>query len=279
MKFNKIFMAMLAIASLSSCSDSNDDEPANAAAEVAGSYQGYSVANARYFQNMVAADETVTVTAGTSTDEVAVRFVSDTFGTIIIPAAKVAGGSGSYTLSGAGTAEMGMEGNKSEYVCSMTGTISGGRGEFKFSCPAVMGGLTIEFKQGEVPASLIVPGSYNGWTEAKSAYFDGMTADSQTITVTQNADGTYKVAYTSDTWGEFSFDSVTATSESGNIFKIAGTGTCKMGMEGNLKDYQCTIEGSIDVSKEAPEFTIKVPAVMGGLTIVFSTGDMPATAE
>lgn len=58
---------------------------------------------------------------------------------------------------------------------------------------------------------------------------------------------------------------------------VKGDGTTKMGMNGNMKDYDCHFEGSIDPEKVSPTFTFSVPAVMGGLSIVFLTGDMPAT--
>ena len=50
-----------------------------------------------------------------------------------------------------------------------------------------------------------------------------------------------------------------------------------MGKNGNVKEYECSFEGTIDVAKENPAFTFSVPSVMGGLSIEFHTGKMPAT--
>lgn len=47
-------------------------------------------------------------------------------------------------------------------------------------------------------------------------------------------------------------------------------------MNGNVSEYPCTLSGSIDESKENVSFTFTVPGVMGGLTITFTLGDMPA---
>lgn len=258
--------------SLASCS--SDDEPANLAEGAIGSFSGYTVASSTYFSGMVSADQTVAITS-TEANKVNISYVSDTWGTITIDGAELTGSEGNILISGTGKSEMSHAGNTREYDCTASGTLSGKDLSLTFSCPTVMGGLKIEFKQGEIPADIVVPGTYSGYTEAKSAYFSGMMADAQEIVITKNADNTYKVAYSSDTWGEFLFEAATATYEGGK-FAVKGSGTTKMGMNDNIKEYDCTLEGSIDPAKADPTFTFSVPTVMGGLSIVFHSGDMPA---
>ena len=269
------FLLLIAtIVSFASCS-SNDDPATNYADRVAGTYEGYTVAGCQYFGNQVAAEQTLTIKGTSEINKVTVGYVSSTWGTITIEDATVAESGSGYTIAGSGKSVMGMAGSsQKEYECQMSGVVENGEATVTFKCPAVMGGLTIEFKPGEVPAEIVVPGTYTGYTEAKSAYFQSMLADDQTIEITANGDGSYSVAYTSDSWGEFSVKTVKATYEAG-VFTLSGEGTTKMGMNGNLKDYACKLSGSIDAAKDDPTFTFTMPTVMGGLTVTFHTGDMP----
>jgi hypothetical protein len=98
-----------------------------------------------------------------------------------------------------------------------------------------------------------------------------MVSENQTITLTANADGTYAVAYTSDTWGTFNINPVVVTYAEGK-YLLAGEGATQMGMNGNVKEYACTLTGEVDAEKTAPSFLFSVPSVMGGMTIQFYPG-------
>lgn len=154
MKKAILFSLVAVSAALASCSDSNSDEPAiNAAEAIAGVYDGYTVASSQYFGDMVAMDQKVTVVA-VSADRASVSCNSDTWGAITITdAAVVATEGGAYAISGTGVSVMGMQGQTSkEYTCNMSGTVDvSGNAEFIFSCPQVMGGLTVEFHSGDMP--------------------------------------------------------------------------------------------------------------------------------
>lgn len=273
----KILSIALAAFALTACSDDNDPNPAE---EINGQYEGYAVTSCQYFSGMVAPSQTVSITASALSGVAAVTYKSDTWGEIVIPEASVVATAGSYTITGSGTSQMGMGGNIKEYACELAGTITSGVADLSFTCPAVMGGLTIKFQQGDIPADIVVPGRYDGYTSASCTYFQDMLADDQTVTISSDANGTYKVTFTSDTWGEFSVSGVKATTEDGGKnFTVSGEGTCQMGMGGNVREYACTFAGTIDAAKESPGFSFTVPAVMGGLTVTFKTGDMPATEE
>ena len=272
-----LILSLLAGALLGFTACSDDDNVENPSEKVQGTYSGYTVASSKYFSSQVAPDQTMTITAGTTVGEVAIAYTSDTWGKISISAATVSGSSESYTISGTGTSEMGMGGNTKEYTCTVAGTITSGVADLTFTCPQVMGGLNIVFCQGEIPAELVIPGNYTGYTQASSQYFQGMYSDDQTITIV--ADGTnWKVNMTSETWGEFEISGVTATrTETG--FKLEGKGTCKMGMGGNIKDYDVDFSGSTDYAKENYSLKFSMPAVMGGMTIELLPGKAPQTEE
>ncbi|MCM1290541.1 MAG: calycin-like domain-containing protein [Prevotella sp.] len=278
MKKLQLLSLLMIIFALTSCSN-DDNEPINLADNAIGSYEGYTNASAAYFSGMVSDNQTVVVTSD-ELNKVNISFHSDTWGDITINDAVLAGTDNNMQITGSGKSVMSHAGNApKEYDCTVEGSLVGKNLSLIFTCPTVMGGLKIEFKQGEIPADIVVPGKYKGYTEASSTYFSGMMADNQEIVITQNDDNaTYKVVYTTDTWGEFLIENATATLKDGK-FVVTGKGTTKMGMNGNIKEYDCSIEGSIDSEKETPTFTFSVPSVMGGLSIVFHSGDMPTENE
>ncbi len=280
----KNLLAMTSIALLTaSCSDddNNGNESINPAVNIAGTYAGYSEAAFQYTDTpLVSADESLTIQTDADNTTATITYTSSSFGEFTISGTKVTYASGTYTLSGEGSTMMGMSGNVSEYECTLKGTLNEAKNEgaFTFNVPAVMGGMNITFTLGEIPVSKLLAGSYEGWTEASCAYFEGMQATDQTLSLTANADDTFTLAYTSDSWGEFSFESLSVTSANG-IYTLSGKGVTMMGMDGNVSEYPCTVTGSIDANKENVSFTFTVPGVMGGLTITFTQGEAPAANE
>ncbi len=271
MKKFKMLSFMLVALLMASCS--NENEIVDAAKEVVGSYNGYSVAECKYFSNQLATEQTVEVTY-MSINKVSVGLNSDTWGTISITDANATSTDNGVVLNGTGVTKMGMGNSEAkEYTCELTGTIVNGIAELEFSCPQVMGGLKISFHQGEIPATIIVPGSYTGYTKADCTYSQNMYADKQIIKLEATENGTYKASYTSDTWGEFTIEDISVIAD-GDTFTLNGNGVTKMGMGDNINEYACSFSGTIDVKKESPTFTFYVPAVMGGLTIVFNIGEM-----
>ena len=268
-------LTLLTIAvTLMTVSCSNDDSPANLTKEVTGTYSGYTSASCAYFSGSMSADQKVVISEGSSANKVNVNYESTTWGTVSISDATVGESDQGYILSGSGKWSMGHNGNTNEYDCTFTGVIKSGESQFTFSSPSVMGGLKVEFTEGEIPADLVIPGSYKGWTDAACAYFQGMTAENQTVTISVK-DDKYSLVYTSDTWGEFSAEDLKVTYSDG-VFSLTGDGICKMGMNGNVSEYPCSVSGSVDVEKSAPAFVITVPGVMGGLKITFTNGDKPS---
>lgn len=275
---NLLACAALALFAAACSDDENNSINENPAADIAGTYAGYSEASFQYTDTpLVSASESLTITSDGENGTATLTYTSASFGEFTVSGAEVTHSGSTYSVSGSGSTLMGMGDTKNEYECTLQGTLDEGRteGTFTFTVPSVMGGMTITFTLGDIPSEKLLAGSYEGWTNASCAYFESMTAENQTITLSANNDGTFTLAYTSDTWGEFSFTSISAT-EANGTYTLSGEGTTQMGMNGNVSEYPCTLSGSIDKSKENVSFTFTVPGVMGGLTITFTLGDMPA---
>lgn len=121
---------------------------------VAKTYKGYTSASSQYFPAMTADNETVVLTAQeTDLTTVSVSFTSETWGTFSCDNVAVSYADGTFTLEGSGTCSMGMSAeNVREYDMQFNGTVKAdGTPAFTFSVPAVMGGLTINFTEGETP--------------------------------------------------------------------------------------------------------------------------------
>ena len=117
-------------------------------------------------------------------------------------------------------------------------------------------------------------GRYNGYTLASCNYFQNMISADETVVLTKNTDGTASVSFTSATWGEFTVTDAQA-SVSGDLCTLSGSGQTQMGMNGNTSTYDCTFTAEIR-SQDDARMEFRIPAVMGGMTLTFQTGDAPA---
>lgn len=117
-------------------------------------------------------------------------------------------------------------------------------------------------------------GSYNGYTLASCNYFQNMISPDETVVITKNTDGSASVSFTSATWGEFTITDAQA-SVSGDICSLSGSGQTQMGMGGSTSAYDCTFTAEIKSQTDA-RMEFSIPAVMGGMTLTFQTGDAPA---
>ncbi|MDO4755563.1 MAG: hypothetical protein Q4A54_04405, partial [Parabacteroides sp.] len=92
-----------------------------------------------------------------------------------------------------------------------------------------------------------------------------------------NADGSAKVTFISESWGEFTIANAQMSANAG-VYTLSGNGQTQMGMGGNISTYDCSYTAVIH-SKENAQMQFKVPAVMGGLTLDFATGEAPVTEK
>lgn len=117
-------------------------------------------------------------------------------------------------------------------------------------------------------------GRYNGYTLASCNYFQNMISADETVVLTKNTDGTASVSFTSATWGEFTITDAQAT-VNGDLCTLSGSGQTQMGMGGSTSAYDCTFTAEIKSQTDA-RMEFSIPAVMGGMTLTFQTGDAPA---
>lgn len=117
-------------------------------------------------------------------------------------------------------------------------------------------------------------GRYNGYTLASCNYFQNMISADETVVITENTDGTASVSFTSASWGTFTITDAQA-SVSGDLCTLSGSGQTQMGMNGNTSTYDCTFTAEIR-SQDDARMEFRIPAVMGGMTLTFQTGEAPA---
>lgn len=275
MKIKSIFMMLSVSALMMGC---DKDENGSKTVDFAGSYNGYTLANCNYFQNMISADETVVITKNTD-GTASISFTSATWGEFTITDAQASVSGDVCSLSGNGQTQMGMGGSTSAYDCTFSAEIkSQTDARMEFTVPAVMGGMTLTFQTGDAPADLLLAGTYEGYTDADCAYFQNTYTDSERVTLTANGDGTLKVVFESASWGTFTVESATATKE-GEEYVFTGSGSVSMGMGGSTSNYDFTLSGRSNAAKDDFSIAFNVPAVMGGLTITLLPGTAPTTEE
>lgn len=117
-------------------------------------------------------------------------------------------------------------------------------------------------------------GNYDGYTLASCNYFQNMISPDETVVITKNTDGSASVSFTSATWGTFTITDAQA-SISGDICSLSGSGQTQMGMGGSTSAYDCTFTAEIKSQTDA-RMEFSIPAVMGGMTLTFQTGEAPA---
>lgn len=275
MKIKSVLMMLSAAVFMMAC---DKDENGSKTIDFAGSYNGYTLANCNYFQNMISADETVVITENTD-GTATVSFTSATWGEFTITDAQASVSGDVCSLSGSGQTQMGMGGSTSAYDCTFTAEIkSQTDARMEFSIPAVMGGMTLTFQTGDAPADLLLAGTYEGYTDADCAMFQDRYTDGESVKLTANGDGSVKVVFESDLWGTFTVESATATKE-GEEYVFTGSGSVAMGMGESTSNYDFTLSGRTNAAKDDFSIAFNVPAVMGGLTVTLLPGTAPATEE
>lgn len=275
MKIKSVLMMLSAAVFMMAC---DKDENGSKTVDFAGSYNGYTLANCNYFQNMISADETVVITENTD-GTATVSFTSATWGEFTITDAQASVSGDICSLSGSGQTQMGMGGSTSAYDCTFTAEIkSQTDARMEFSIPAVMGGMTLTFQTGDAPADLLLAGTYEGYTDADCAMFQDRYTDGESVKLTANGDGSVKVVFESASWGTFTVESATATKE-GEEYVFTGSGSVAMGMGGSTSNYDFTLSGRSNAAKDDFSIAFNVPAVMGGLTITLLPGTAPTTEE
>lgn len=275
MKVKSTLIMLFAVIFMMSC---DKEQNGSKTIEFAGNYNGYTLANCDYFQDMLSVDETVTITKN-SDGNASISFESSTWGEFTIASAQVSMNGDICVLSGSGQTQMGMGGNTSSYDCTFTAEIkSQTDARMEFSIPSVMGGMTLTFQTGDAPADLLLAGTYEGYTDADCAMFQNRYTDDESVTLTANGDGTLKVVFESATWGNFQVAAATAAKKEG-AYTFSGSGKVAMGMGGSTSNYDFTLNGRTNTAKDDFSIAFNIPAVMGGLTITLLPGTAPEATE
>ena len=127
---------------------------APAAQLLAGTYNGWTKGDSNYFKNRTQNGEKLAITANED-GTVNVKLTSQMWGETTIANVKAEKTTNGFALSGSGKFSMSMGTNAKEYDCTLSGTLSADKTTYSvtFNLPAVMGGLTIAFAEGEAPAA------------------------------------------------------------------------------------------------------------------------------
>lgn len=143
-------MAIVALCTMA-CSEKDDPETA---ADLAGTYVGYTNASCAYFKDRYTDNETVKVTANED-GTLKVVFESASWGTFNVDKAKFSKEGKTFKFTGSGKVSMGMGKTTKEYDFTMTGTTDAEKKAYAiaYSIPAVMGGLTVTLLPGSAPAA------------------------------------------------------------------------------------------------------------------------------
>ena len=260
---------------MASCRKPKEEE--KWAEAIAKTYQGYINASCANFTNQVNGNESITIAKASSNKTVNLTFTSSKWGEFSIQEAAVVLAQDTYKVNGTGICKMkmGQGGSVKEYECSVTANIKSNASDaaINFTVANVMGGLTLEFHEGKMPAAYEVAGSYEGYPTASCSFFSNSVEENQTVKLSYKADNEVSLSYTSPTWGEVTVETVKVKSENRG-YSLEGTGICKMTNphSGQQQEHPCTFTGNI---AEKATMTFVVEDVMGGLTIAFHEGEMP----
>ena len=145
--FGIVAMGSLAL-SLGSCKDEK-----SASEQIAGTYDGHTVATFAYSPKPVVTDgETVTITS-LGDGKASLSLTSKTWGPAVVGDVTITSDGQRATLAGEGTIDIPSMGGKGKYDVILSGTVALDRSnaDLLLKVPAVMGGVDIAFHTGAAP--------------------------------------------------------------------------------------------------------------------------------
>lgn len=117
-------------------------------------------------------------------------------------------------------------------------------------------------------------GTYIGYTLTNSQFFSNYFTNEEKVVIESVNEETIKLTLYSTNWGTTTVTNMKINS-SGKTCSFSGNGSIVInGMQGGSQTYDCTLIGTVDENKHA-RVTVNVPAVMGGTSIVFTSGTAP----
>lgn len=278
MKIKNFLVMMLMTLCVIACT--NNDDEVSVSTGVIGTYDGFILASCAYFQNMATNNQSVVITAGSTSDKVNISYISDTWGTFVFTDATVTLNGGIYTIEGNGTTEMGHAGSISTYECSIAATLDNKTiTSLVFSVPSVMGGMTLTFTQDDMPPVLGITGSYSGTLNLAVAGNSAGNIDGETVTITAAENGTATITLAGFSAGAMALGDVTITSvavatEDYITYTISGKVNAQVTMGENMINVTGTVEGTITSEGIANITFVLTPGAMPmPITAVFTTAE------
>lgn len=272
MKLKLSFLVMSVMLFLASCSSNDTDNNVVSATDVAGTYNGYSVATCTYFTK-AENDESVIITSK-GNDKCDISFTSKSWGNSLISNATVSFTNNTFTIVGNGNTSMGMNSTSvKDYDCTFKGTISEDKKtvSLKFEVPNVMGGLTITFTLEEPAPKLYVARKYTGILDLSVAGDSITSIKGSKVTITTQTDNNVKVVlagfgYSTMALNDISIPDVTVTRVAKNSFKLAGNINTTSG----TSTVTGKLEGTVNDTIANLTFTMKPGAMPMNIVGVFS---------
>lgn len=137
-------------------------------------------------------------------------------------------------------------------------------------------GKTDDPKTEEPKTEVDLSGTYFGYTDANCSFFQHYYTNDEKLIATSKGNGTLSIFFESQTWGKFEVQKATIEKKSNNEYTFYGVGEVIMSMMGAMAgSYQFEMLGTVYATKDKYMVVIRVPAVMGGLTITLQPGTAP----
>ena len=137
-------------------------------------------------------------------------------------------------------------------------------------------GKTDDPKTDEPKTVVDLSGTYTGYTDANCSFFEHYYTNDEKLVATAKGDSTLSIFFDSSTWGKFEVSSAAIAKKNDNEYTFYGVGEVAMSMMGAMAGmYGFEMLGTVNATKDKYSVYIKVPAVMGGLTIVLLPGKAP----
>lgn len=187
---------------------------------------------------------------------------------------------GSITVQRRNPQTLQPTGNPQTYDATVSG--SSREGQFVFTIPSLMGGTTITTIIGSIPEAVEISKTYdiNTYVDNTNNYFPpkSYASANETMVIAPNPESRYttvNIQYTSKStpsWGTYVFTNVEVDSQNDTfIISGEGTATIKSNHSDTVNNYPATIDATIKDGEITGE--IKVPGVMGGITIHINPAD------
>lgn len=138
-----------------------------------------------------------------------------------------------------------------------------------------------EVAEAEADVADAVVGTHEGYASVGFTYISYLyTYTGETLTITKASASTVDVAYSNETWGDYSVEGAEVESNSDGTYSLSGTGSAAIASayHGTSSTYECTLAATVASDGTITELTFTM-SFMGTTTVTFVEGDAPGTFE